>query len=111
MPSIIDGTFCRQMGSAAVGYRRRSRGGAAVRRCSCQPAPRLARPYPLWAADGRRHSRTKKTVATVHVAMFDATGKARCPHSQRPDARLTGSPGIGELMSQPDCSVSHRRFE
>ena len=38
-------------------------------------------------------------------------GKARCPHSQRPDARLTGSPGIGELMSQPDCSVSHRRFE
>jgi len=38
-------------------------------------------------------------------------GKARCPHSRRPDARLTGSPGIGELMSQPDCSVSHRRFE
>ena len=42
----------------------------------CQPAPRLARPYPLWAADGRRHSRTKKTVATVHVAMFDATGES-----------------------------------
>jgi len=42
----------------------------------CQPAPRLARPYPLCAADGRRHSRTKKTVATVHVAMFDATGES-----------------------------------
>ena len=41
MSSIIDVTFCRQMGSAAVGYGRRSRGGAAVRAGAAVSPPRI----------------------------------------------------------------------